>query len=996
MSVQCPDSLIYSYTELRPVSLTGELEEGVDYEVRYVNNINVGTSEYTIAGLGNYTGEIAGTFVILPIDIGKLSLVECPESLVYSWMPVEPVLLPDTLVLGVDYTVEYHNNTDKGTATYTVTGHANYTGLVEGSFLITPVALEEEDIVLTGSDTLVYNGNKQNIAFTVEKFGRTLVRYEDYAVTVSDNKDVGTAFVSILGLGNYTGVVIKQFVITPIDISAEDITLELSEDSLLYDGKAKTPSLSVYLQEMKLEEGVDYVVIGYVDNIHAGIAKIVIEGKGNYSGFASQTFVILKAGLTVIAPDVEVEYGLEADLKPVVYNGLVVEDDESHIHKGKILCDYSTGMPAGSEVPIFLSGFEADDYDIAYVEGLLTVTKAPLIVRPQDMTVECGQDISSYEIEYDGLRSGDTNVAVTDVVIHCEYDSNDCAKGEYSIDILSANSDNYLLTFQSGLLTVAIQDIPEDSIVSLQIKLLDKSIFNAQLQKPRIELSLGQEVLIENEDYEVSYGNNFNATTQENLATIFVKGIGQYAYIDTVQYFEIEQYEFTKDDLSLDGANFSYTGEPLIPSVMVACSNGMTPVLGEDYEIEVINNISHSDSVAPTVILRGIGNCKGTVLQEFSIEPLVITANMITLTPSACLYDGTPKTPAVSIKLDTLNLQENVDYDLLYYNNIDVGTAYVVVVGKGNCTGTSKVEYQISQYNFLEKHISLSPSGFAYDGTAHQPKVMIVNDFGKLQEGKDFTVRYVDNVNAGTAYAIISGLGLYADNEVISKPFLISPAQLAGSFLLEYTTTVYDGTSKQPAVIQADGSATFVVRYEDNCRDAGQHSVEIIGTGNYSGSRVLTYIVEKAQVAVHTDDVTITDKDSVPVFNIVYDGIVEGDTLDAYSFVVYDTSAVGTVGTYLLKLTPSQSNNYVFSYSVATLRVIPSEIEDNNFSIKVVDNEIYVAGTGKTYDYFLYDLKGVILQSGSNAKGDPISLSGIGHGLFILRIGKKSSLITVK
>lgn len=52
---------------------------------------------------------------------------------------------------------------------------------------------------------------------------------------------------------------------------------------------------------------------------------------------------------------------------------------------------------------------------------------------------------------------------------------------------------------------------------------------------------------------------------------------------------------------------------------------------------------------------------------------------------------------------------------------------------------------------------SLLETKFTYDGKAKTPKVKV----GGLVEGKDFSVKYVDNIKPGTATAIITGKGFY-------------------------------------------------------------------------------------------------------------------------------------------------------------------------------------------------------------------------------------------
>ncbi len=58
-------------------------------------------------------------------------------------------------------------------------------------------------------------------------------------------------------------------------------------------------------------------------------------------------------------------------------------------------------------------------------------------------------------------------------------------------------------------------------------------------------------------------------------------------------------------------------------------------------------------------------------------------------------YDGTAKTPSVTVKLDGKTLALNTDYTVSYSNNIKVGTAKATVTGKGNYTGSKTVNFTI-------------------------------------------------------------------------------------------------------------------------------------------------------------------------------------------------------------------------------------------------------------------------------------------------------------
>lgn len=67
--------------------------------------------------------------------------------------------------------------------------------------------------------------------------------------------------------------------------------------------------------------------------------------------------------------------------------------------------------------------------------------------------------------------------------------------------------------------------------------------------------------------------------------------------------------------------------------------------------------------------------------------------------------------------------------------------------------------------------ITISPSAFYYDGMPHTPEVTIKDGEKELEKGKDYTVEYKDNIEVGTASAVLTGIGRYTG--MVTKTFLI-------------------------------------------------------------------------------------------------------------------------------------------------------------------------------------------------------------------------------
>ncbi|MBQ8043428.1 MAG: fibronectin type III domain-containing protein, partial [Clostridia bacterium] len=141
---------VYTYTG---VAIEPEvLIEGVDesyYKIEYSDNVNVGMAKVKITGQVKYKGSVEKTFTIEPANINDKTVVLESDSFEYDGKAKEPIVTIEGLAADVDYTVEYGNNVNLGTATVTITGKGNYKGTITKTFVIKPVKKEEDDKPVT-------------------------------------------------------------------------------------------------------------------------------------------------------------------------------------------------------------------------------------------------------------------------------------------------------------------------------------------------------------------------------------------------------------------------------------------------------------------------------------------------------------------------------------------------------------------------------------------------------------------------------------------------------------------------------------------------------------------------------------------------------------------------------------------------------------------------------------------------------------------------------
>jgi len=154
-------SATYNGLEQRPAVTVRDgstlLTAGTDYTVvGYANNVNAGTATVTVAAAGGqYAGETTASFTIAARDLGKATVAITPTSYDYDGTPRRPavlaVIVDGTLIDATDYTVDYADNVNAGTATVTVTGTGNCGGTATAEFTIRPVTVIDDNVSVTYS-----------------------------------------------------------------------------------------------------------------------------------------------------------------------------------------------------------------------------------------------------------------------------------------------------------------------------------------------------------------------------------------------------------------------------------------------------------------------------------------------------------------------------------------------------------------------------------------------------------------------------------------------------------------------------------------------------------------------------------------------------------------------------------------------------------------------------------------------------------------------------
>ena len=240
------ENLVYTGNELtQTVTVTvggKELTKDTDYTVTGLTGTEPGSYPVTVAGTGNYTGEVTKSFTISKAQISSAAITYDAGPYGYTgeeWKPEVAVSFNDAaLTADTDYTVSYENNINAGTAKIIITGIGDhFTGSTEKTFTIN--SAEISGCTFAPIADVTYNTKAHTPEVTVAISGRTLEADKDYTVSSASNVNAGTATVTVTGKGNFTGSANTTFTIAKADLNLSVYTIS----SLCTETEVKTSTL---------------------------------------------------------------------------------------------------------------------------------------------------------------------------------------------------------------------------------------------------------------------------------------------------------------------------------------------------------------------------------------------------------------------------------------------------------------------------------------------------------------------------------------------------------------------------------------------------------------------------------------------------------------------------------------------------------------------------------------------------------------------------------
>ena len=293
------------------------------------------------------------------------------------------------------------------------------------------------------------NGDTENTAFSSKV---------EVTTEATGDSPVGTYSISASGgvADNYELSYVEGTLtikVVPVTITANDITITYGEE---------IPELT-YSIEGRIVSGEPQLITNATNNSSVGTYSIVVS-KGSLTNSqidcVNGTLTIQKAPLTIGVQDIEIEEGEEIPSFVFTYEGFKNGDTEDTAFSSMV--DVSTtatqNSPAGT-YPITVSGGAADNYELNYVEGTLTLGAVPVTITANDITISYGDEIPELTYSVEGrILSG-----IPEISTEATNNSN---AGTYPITVSKGSLTNSqvdcvngTLTIQKVPLTISVQDV---------------------------------------------------------------------------------------------------------------------------------------------------------------------------------------------------------------------------------------------------------------------------------------------------------------------------------------------------------------------------------------------------------------------------------------------------------------------------------------------------------------------------------------------------------
>ena len=558
--------------------------------------------------------------------------------------------------------------------------------------------LTHTDITIEDIAAVTYTGQALTPAVTVKDGSTVLTKDTDFSVSYESNENAGTGKATIVGIGLYSGQVVKNFTINKADITPtaptalENLTYNTQAQTLISAGSAEGGEMQYSLDGQtyakELPQGTNagsytvfYKVVG--DDNHNDVAPAFIN------------VAIYKAALTnVLLQQTNLVYN-QQEQSPVITS---VKAGELTVPTTAYTISGNKATTVGNYEVVIEPKDDAQNYD-----GRATAQWSIIAADAQIFTINLG----STSLVYDGTELKPT-VTVKD-------GSTVLVEGtDYTLTYANNVNVGTATVTATGIGNYTGTQTKEFSITKADMTITAPAAKEGLVYTTQPQ-ALANAGTVEGGELFYSLDNQTWAKTvptgtdaKEYTVYYKIEADANHKAVDP-QNFKVTIDKATLTAAQLTESNFIYNQQE--QTALVSYVNAGTivvPATSYDVEGNKATNVGNYEAK-----MTGKGNFKGEVKVQWSIVAANANLFNITLGTTEYTYDGNAKTPTVTVKDGEATLVENTDYTLAYTGNTNAGTATVTATGKGNYSGTQTATFTIKPATLTS--VTLTQTEFQYN-----------------------------------------------------------------------------------------------------------------------------------------------------------------------------------------------------------------------------------------------------------------------------------------
>jgi filamentous hemagglutinin family protein len=405
-----------------------------------------------------------------------------------------------------------------------------------------------------------------------------------------------------------------------------------------------------------------------------------------------------------------------------------------------------------------LGTFMASNYSITYVNGALTVNRAPLTIQAQPQTKNYGTTLNLGTTTYmpSGLQNGESIGGVT-LTSGGAVDT--AARGTYNIVPSAAtggtfDSNNYTITYSTGVNALTVNRAPLTVTASNDSKTYDGAAYPGGNGVTYSGFVLGQDASVLTGT--LAYGGTAQGATNYSASTYAIEPFGystggNYSFTYVPSTLTIAQRPIT---LTADAQTKVYgNADPSLTYAMEAAGTGRGRVGTDTFTGSLSRTAGETVAGGPYAIAQGtVANSNYAI--SFTGANLAITQRPITLTASAATKVYGENDPSLAVTVTSGSLATvaqsdslaNVSGTLSRQTGENVG-AYDIALGTGGTAGTKAANYAIT---FTTDNNAVS--------ITRRPVTVTADAKSKTYGDTDPALTYTNTTGtAGTGVGLLSG-----------------------------------------------------------------------------------------------------------------------------------------------------------------------------------------------------------------------------------------------